>query len=248
MHLNIQSRHLKITPALNEAIKNKINKIKYYFDYIVHAHVVLEVIKTQQIAEVTITVEHHHFHNRISSDDMYKSIGLLFDKIENQVHNYKEHKNTPVHYRKDILLKEVSETTSSEGIEILDDPVDSKPMTDAEALLQLQAMSLNYLGFIGTPKDGYDRVSFAIREKDHIFKIIHYNTYLEEKICELNDADIEIKEIKILKYSTELIESAVDYLEHNEEAYRLFRSARSDRLMLLYKTKPNLYSVIRDPV
>ena len=120
MHLNIQGRHLAITPSLNDYVKTKLKKIKYYFDHIVHAHVVLEVIKNQQIAEITVTVEHHHFHNRTSSGDMYKSIDLLFDKLENQVHNYKEHKFAPNHNRKKMLLEEISGSNQGEGVEILD--------------------------------------------------------------------------------------------------------------------------------
>jgi putative sigma-54 modulation protein len=89
MNLSIQGRHITVTPSLHEHVKDKITKIKDHFDHIIHAHTVLSVERSDQIAEATITVGHRHFHNKYKSEDMYKSIDKLFDKLERQVRRHK---------------------------------------------------------------------------------------------------------------------------------------------------------------
>ena len=245
MHLSIQGRHLLVTPSLNQYVKEKIKKIKFYFDHILHAHVILEVIKDNQFAEVTVTVEHHHFHNRVASEDMYKSIDLLFDKLETQVRRYKEfHQN---HHRpKNVMhLGEIDETKESRAVNIVDIQIQTKPMDALEAALQLSMeRKVNYFGFLDT--DHSLHPSFLVKEGDRKFKLIDFEDHWELRNVELiHKEKLETHSIESMRFPTEAIEDAISFIEENDANHRFFESVRAKTCMLLFKIKDKQYGVIR---
>lgn len=247
MHLNIQGRHLKITPALSDYVKEKIKKIKYYFDHVIHAHIVLEVLKSHQQAEVTITVEHHHFHNKVATEDMYKSVDLLFDKVEIQVRRYKEHQ-TDIHNKKnkEAMMEELSGARQVSKIELNDMPISDKPLSHLEAALQLEVDSQKKV--IGYYAETSAKPSFLIQIKEKHFEQLFFDgRHWERKEVSVIDNQLQVHHIINEKLSTEVIEDAIDYLNHNQDvAYRFFISARANAPMLLIKKKDNHFDVIRE--
>ncbi len=247
MHLNIQGRHLKITSALNDYIKEKIKKVKAHFDHIIHAHVVLEVIKTDQSAEATITVEHHHFHNKVVNEDMYKSIDILFDKIERQVRRYKEHRLTDDRKKsRETLLSELIKAKEASQVELEEVPISEKPLNDLEAASQIKAgigrKFIAYYAKVNSPT-----FNFLIEHKDSDnFELFTFDERWERKEVCLKENALEVHHIINEKLPTEAIEDAVDYLNHNDKNYRFFRSVRTDKPVFLVKNKKNQFSVIRE--
>ncbi|BBM88621.1 hypothetical protein COTS27_00302 [Spirochaetota bacterium] len=260
MHLNIQGRHLSITPALNDYVKAKIQKVKYHFDHIIHAHVVLQLDKEKFVAEATLTVEHHHFHNKITSDDMYKSIDLLFDKIERQVRRYKEalrdkkrrflrKKNTFKWHSREIL-----ELQQASKIFIDDIQVAVKPMSNLEAVLQLALEKKPTIkGFFNVNNE--DHLSFLIKEAPaDQYALIAYNDiwefsslkYIGREASNHSKEEIVIHQVEPITASWESIEQAVDFLLDNESYYRFFTSLRTEREMLLYKVNNTHFKLLRE--
>jgi len=83
MRLDITGRHLDITPSIKEYIEKKTKKIKYFFTHIIDVHVYLLVKKTVHKAEVTLhSDEGKTFFCEATSEDMYGSIDILFDKLK----------------------------------------------------------------------------------------------------------------------------------------------------------------------
>lgn len=250
MHLDIQGRHLEVTPALHHYVKEKLQKIKFYFDHIIHAHVVLSVERLNQICEVTITIEHHHFHNKIASDDMYKSIDLLFDKMERQVKKYKEvvqsknsvRRNTQKHF--DI---EISGAKSTDSIEIEEIDAENKPMNNLEAILQLNIDSKHRVtGFFAS--EDAKHPSFLVKKEKGTFSLIFWDRIWEKQEVELKGTDTVItNKVEALKVPTEYIEDAVSFLEHNEgEDYRFFHSINAETVMCLFRKSKKSYGIIRE--
>ena len=254
MHLSIQGRHLLMTPALNEYVKNKLKKIKYYFDHIIHVHVVLEVMKkVDHIAEVTITVERHHFHNKVKSDDMYRSIDMLFDKIEIQVRRYKEYlidkrkKN-----QRAIVDREVQESLtqlSAEKVEadVIEIEVDPKPMSTLEALLQMQTLvHRDIFGYYKNPGD--EKISYIIRgeEEKKYFLFVYDGIWERHELLLLNQDHFETLLVQSNRPPTERIEDAVTYLNnHLDETHRFFISVRTHMSALLFRIAKNRYKLLR---
>lgn len=254
MYVSIQGRHLTVTPAIHEYVKNKLKKIKFYFDQIVHAHVVLSVIKNSQFAEVTISVERHHFHNKVATDDMYKSIDQLFDKLERQVVKHKEshgHAKVGVDKRKSHI-EEVEEVKTKPDFDIEDHEIEAKPMSDLEALLQLRADNkARYIGYYNTQLS--ERPSFAEKIDASHYRIYAHDGHWEKKEVELLSGDrLQVNAIENIRIVTETIEHAADYIQNHPEECRLFRSVLTQTIMLLFPAKLPMknghFGIIRERV
>jgi putative sigma-54 modulation protein len=89
MELFIKGKHLRITPALREYVQAKIGRLAHYFDHIVDAHVTLRTEREQQIVDVTMNLRHHLIKAEERSPDMYASIDLVHDRLEQQIRKHK---------------------------------------------------------------------------------------------------------------------------------------------------------------
>ncbi len=251
MYVNIQGRHLSITPALNNYVKEKLKKIKYYFDHIIYVHVVLHREHESFIAEGTITAEYHHFHNRIASGDMYHSINTLMEKLERQIRRYKEHvigKKRHVERKEAQLIHsdELHETKRNSKVEIKEVPILSKPMDDLEAILQFMLTpNMGAMAFLDSSKDTHPSYLILDDEKAKQFSLIRHDRYWERLEVLLNhgsgegsalESKLEYVSVESLKPSLESIEDAIDFLSHNKDMYRFFTSVRTLTEMLLYRS------------
>lgn len=247
MHVNIQGRHLPITPALHSYIKEKLQKVKYYFDHIIHVHVVLSVEGSQQLAEVTITAEHHHFHNKIASDDMYKSIDQLFDKIERQIRRYKEVVQSKSGSRRARHDQEIRSAGSQKQHPIEEVEIAPKPMSDLEAVLQLSEDGRGrYLGY--SPSEDAVHPSFVCKEDPSSYSLYYWDNHWELKQVRLtDDKQLEISTVESIRLSSESIPDAIDYLDHNQAvSHRLIWSPGADTVILVYRSAKGSYGLIRE--
>ncbi|MBI2800773.1 MAG: ribosome-associated translation inhibitor RaiA [Gammaproteobacteria bacterium] len=90
MQLNITGHHLDLSPALNEYIKNKLQKVQRHFDHVVDAHIVLGIEKQLHKAEATVHVAGNTLHAASEHSDMYAAIDSMLDKLDRQVRRHKE--------------------------------------------------------------------------------------------------------------------------------------------------------------
>ncbi len=89
MSMQISGHGIEVTAALSDLINKKFSRVKKHFDQITSAHIILDVHKTEQMAEATIHIPGHEIYAKADSDDMYKTIDLLMDKIIRQLDKYK---------------------------------------------------------------------------------------------------------------------------------------------------------------
>lgn len=96
-------KHLEHTPALDEKIESKSQKLKKYFDGN------LEVFWTCYVrddgahcAEIKLLGPNFEYHATAHSDTLYKTLDMAINKIEKQVHKKKDkwknhisHKHSP---------------------------------------------------------------------------------------------------------------------------------------------------------
>ena len=95
MQINVQAKGLTLTDALKDYAVKKLNKIEHFFQNIQQVEIELEVNNTKdaaqsQVAKVTVMVSGSKLHAQEISADMYASIDLLMDNIDNQVKKYKD--------------------------------------------------------------------------------------------------------------------------------------------------------------
>ncbi|MBI3986331.1 MAG: ribosome-associated translation inhibitor RaiA [Lentisphaerae bacterium] len=94
MNISITSRHLDVTEAIKAYAGAKINGVlKEDYPRIESIHVILDIQKFRHFVEVVIQAgQHIRVEAKEESDDMYKSIDKVADKISRQLLKIKEKK------------------------------------------------------------------------------------------------------------------------------------------------------------
>ncbi len=87
--IQITGHNIEITPILRDFINKKFSRIKKHADNITNTHVYLEINKLVQKAEATVHVPSSEIFAKAQSEDMYKTIDLLINKIVRQLEKYK---------------------------------------------------------------------------------------------------------------------------------------------------------------
>ena len=88
--IQITGHNIEITQTLNDFVDNKFNRLLKHSKKITRIHVILNVEKLRQIAEATLHIPNSEVYAKVESEDMYKSIDGLIDKLINQLDKYKE--------------------------------------------------------------------------------------------------------------------------------------------------------------
>ena len=90
LSIQISGHSVEITTALHDFIYKKFERAQKHFDHITTLHVFLEVNKHVQSAEATVHIPGHEIFAKADSEDMYKAIDLLVDKVVRQLDKHKE--------------------------------------------------------------------------------------------------------------------------------------------------------------
>ena len=89
MQINYTGLNMEVTAALKTFTTNKLEKLSRYADKISDIHVTFDVDKLRQIAEAKIMVPGTEIHARSESENMYKTVDILIDKLKRQLDKYK---------------------------------------------------------------------------------------------------------------------------------------------------------------
>ena len=147
MKVTVIAKNIELTQALKEIVQKKISKLEKYFEVEVEAKATLSVQKSRQIIEVTIPFNGVILRGEESTEDMYKSIDLVEDKLERQIRKQK----TRLSRKNNGSLKFAALNDSKlESIEEDDGSLVKvkkfgvKPMNSEEAILQMDLLGHNF--------------------------------------------------------------------------------------------------------
>ncbi len=101
MNLNITGHHVDLTPPLREFVETKLQRIERHFENMIDANVILTVEKDRHVAEATLHARGANLHAEAESDNMYKAVDRLIDKLDRQTCKHKE-KHTDHHQREGL--------------------------------------------------------------------------------------------------------------------------------------------------
>lgn len=90
MQITITGRHMEITRALRDYTEQKFRKISRYSFDPMEATVRLAVEKYRHMAEVVLLVNGSRILAKEETDEMYQSIDLAMEKIEQRLRRFKE--------------------------------------------------------------------------------------------------------------------------------------------------------------
>lgn len=151
MKVTIVAKNLEVTPALREMVEKKISKLDKYFDPSIEAKATLSVQKSRQIFEVTIPFNGVILRREESTEDMYKSIDMVEEKLQRQIRKQKTklaRKNSGGSLRyPDFLSDKVKDEAAIETINakvVKTKNFAVKPMSQEEAVLQMEMLGHSF--------------------------------------------------------------------------------------------------------
>lgn len=97
MGVTITFRHMDSSEAIKTYAKEKVERVQKYLHAPLKAQVTLFQERHQFVAEVHLSSNGREYHARHDSDEMYKSIDLVADKIEHQI--TKAHDSATRHHK-----------------------------------------------------------------------------------------------------------------------------------------------------
>lgn len=89
MQIYIKGRSFRVTPSLRAYVEDKIGHLTHYLDQILDAHVTMRMERSVQIVDVILNLKHHVIKAEERSPDMYASIDLVRDRLEQQIRKFK---------------------------------------------------------------------------------------------------------------------------------------------------------------
>lgn len=170
MKFNIHGNKLEITDSIKDYVESKIGKLgKYFADAsLLTANVTMRVRGKDQIVEVTILADKFILRAEDSNTNLYAAIDLVYEKLERQIrkNKTKARKNMKqVFVYNDIDLND----SSYEDDIIKRKLVDAKPMSEEEAILQMELTDHDFFLFKNSSNNVF---SVVYKRKDGGYGII----------------------------------------------------------------------------
>lgn len=148
MKYNIRGSKIEVTDSIKSYLEEKLSKLNKYFENADEytASVLIKVNGINETVEVTIPVKKVILRAEVTSDDLYSSIDLVVDKLERQIRKNKTrmHRPTKEMYVVDF---EVSDDELEEGKIVKRKQIDNKPMSEEEAILQMELLGHEFFIF-----------------------------------------------------------------------------------------------------
>lgn len=105
MKLTIEFLHLEHTEALDQRIKEKSEKINKYFNGQSHLKWHCYVKDGQHFAELHINCAHSNFHAKAHSENLYKTLDIVVDRLEKQINKKKQKVKNRIHRKgEDVVI------------------------------------------------------------------------------------------------------------------------------------------------
>lgn len=176
---NVRGENIEVTEALRSYVEKRLEKLEKYFELTsdVIAHVNLKVYKNHDAkVEVTIPLPYLVLRAEETSDDMYRSIDFVSDKLERQIRKYKTRVNRKGREKgvKDFFIETpaAEEKPTSEFDIVRNKRVSLKPMDPEEAILQMDMLEHDFFVFQDAETNG---TSIVYRRNDGRYGLIETN-------------------------------------------------------------------------
>jgi putative sigma-54 modulation protein len=165
MKVTVMSKNIEITPALREMIEKKISKLDKYFEKEVDAKVTISVQKNRHIVEVTIPFSGIMLRAEEATEDMYKSIDMVEEKLVRQIRKQKTKLSRK--YNQSLRFAEIAtdleEVEETKGKIVRTKTFAVKPMSSEEAVLQMELLGHNFFVYQDTDTNN---ISVLYKRKD----------------------------------------------------------------------------------
>lgn len=170
--MNIHGSKVKITSAINDYIEAKIGKLDKYLENPenVTANVVVRVKGKDQTVEVTIPLKKLIIRAEETHSDLYAAIDLVSEKLERQIRKNKTRMKKRIKEVVDINTNfKVEKDEDEKGRIVKRKLVETKPMNEEEAILQMNLLGHDFFVFTN---EATNQINILYRRKDTNYGII----------------------------------------------------------------------------
>lgn len=178
MKIEFTGRHYHLSDRVKEYTEQKLEKLPRFIEEPVDVHVILEIAKRRQIAELHVSHRHGVLQATEEAEHMREAISACIDKVEKQARRSRRkfvdsrrrsrrHDEAP-HWPMEVLDRETLRVGSEPTI-IKTTRLPIKPMTIDEAVLELEQSKNEFFVFRDSATD---RVSVIYRRRDEHFGLI----------------------------------------------------------------------------
>lgn len=173
MKFEYTGRHINVTPAMRSHVKDHFKKLEHLFDDShTRAHIVIDVQKNRQNAEVLVHLREHTLTAKHTDGDMYQALTRAIEKIEGQAIKLK----TKIDKRKG-RPRLAALAPGGDGVEAQPNAprimaarrYAIKPMTAEEAAMRLAGETDQFLVFRDSDTD---RLGVLYKRKDGNYGLI----------------------------------------------------------------------------
>ena len=144
----MHGKNIEVTDAIRGYIESKIGRLdKYFKDTDLEAVVNLRVRGKEQIVEVTIPASKMVLRAEEKHSDLYAAVDLVSDKLERQI---RKNKTKARKNLKQTIVFTDFEVDASEDVDnsiVKRKVVDTKPMSEEEAILQMELIGHDFFLF-----------------------------------------------------------------------------------------------------
>jgi len=177
MNVEITGRHVLITPAIRTYVLKRLRKLTKILGEDISFHVIVDVEKERQTAEVLLKSKLLDLTGKGQTDDMYSSIVRAIEKIERQA---LKHKSKVIEgKRKRAKAKSVAtklgageamaRSLSQRDRGVREEEAPRKPMTVEEAALELNHSDYPFMVFVNADSGS---INVLYRRKDGVLGLI----------------------------------------------------------------------------
>ncbi|MBQ6840898.1 MAG: ribosome-associated translation inhibitor RaiA [Bacilli bacterium] len=176
MKISIRGDKVEVTKSMKEHIEEKLSKLDKYFEKAsdIKCFVIVRVKNGNQTIEVTVPTSKFTLRAEESHADLYAAVDLIIDKLErlirkNKTKLTKHYKNTPA-FEMSFDYEGDEEDTEDEDKIVKRKNIDTKPMSEEEAVLQMDLLNHDFFAFKNTDEEC---VSVLYMRKDGTYGIIN---------------------------------------------------------------------------
>ena len=175
MEIIIRGSKLEITDAMEEYAKEKLSKLDKYLDESeeTQATVLAKVHGHEQKIEVTIPLKGLILRAEEVQEDFYAAIDVAIDKLERQIRKNKTRiQSSKKKESRDFAynyIDEIKEDEEEEETVVKRKKIDLKPMSEEEAILQMELLGHSFYLY----KDAdTDKATVVYKRKDGNYGVI----------------------------------------------------------------------------
>ena len=173
MEIIIHGDKIKVTDAMKDYINEKLEKLDKYLENSenVRANVIVKVKNHEQTVEITIPLKSFILRSEETNEDFYASVDKTIDKLERQIRKNK----TKLLARQakqsfDFNFAVFDEVEEKEEKKIVKrKSVEVKPMSEEEAIIQMELLGHEFFMFKDADTDNF---AVVYKRKDEHYGII----------------------------------------------------------------------------